>query len=394
MTNKYKLRIDGKDVKRFIKNLISKKIELYDILIKDGYAYITVEEDGYQEIKKIKTSYKIKVVEEYGPIKLQHFGRKYFVFFMFLILGIILLEVLSNIIFSIEVKHAKSDIRQLVLNDLKEYGIEKYRFKVSFKEKEKIISKILSKEVDRLEWLEIETIGTKYVVKVEERVKKEKEKEKKEQHIVAKKNAMILEIQADSGEVVTKKNDYVKKGDILISGFISKDEEIKKKVHAEGIVFGEVWYNVSISLPKTYKEVKIKEEKKKTLEINFLNHNLFLFNFKPFKTYKIKRVKLLENKLLPIDISYSELQKTEEIVKRYDTSKGEKEGIKMAEEKLKRKLSSKDSIISKKVLKKREKNSTIEMDIFFKVKEDITDYESIEDINIEELEGEKDGASQ
>lgn len=34
------------------------------------------------------------------------------------------------------------------------------------------------------------------------------------------------------------------------------------------------------------------------------------------------------------------------------------------------------------------------MDIFFKVKEDITDYESIEDINIEELEGEKDGASQ
>ncbi len=394
MTNKYKLKIEGKDVKRFIKNIISKKIELYDIVIKDGYSFITVEEDGYQEIKKIKTSYKIKVVEEYGPIKIQHLGRKYFVFFVFLILGIILLEVLSNIIFSIEVKHAKSDIRELVLNDLKEYGIEKYHFKVSFQEKEKIISKILSKEVDRLEWLEIEPIGTKYVVKVEERVKKEKEKEKKEQHIVAKKNAMILEIQADSGEVVTKKNDYVKKGDILISGFISKDEEIKKKVHAEGVVFGEVWYNVSISLPKTYKEVQQKKDKKRTLEVKFLNHNLFLFNFKPFKTYKVKRIKLLENNLLPISINYSELQKTEEIIKRYNTSKGEQEGIKMAEEKLKRKLSSKDSIISKKVLKKREKNSTIEMDIFFKVKEDITDYESIEDINIEELEGEKDGTSQ
>ena len=64
MTNKYKLKIEGKDVKRFVKNIISRKIELYDIVIKDGYAYITVEEDGYQEIKKIKTSYKIKVVEE------------------------------------------------------------------------------------------------------------------------------------------------------------------------------------------------------------------------------------------------------------------------------------------------------------------------------------------
>lgn len=394
MTNKYKLKIEGKDVKRLIKNIIAMKIELYDIVMKDGYAYITVEEEGYQAIKKIKTSYKMRVVDEYGPIKLKHLGRKYFIFFMFLILGIILLEVLSSMIFSIEVKHAKSDIRQLVLNDLKEYGIEKYHFKVSFKEKEKIISKILSKEVDRLEWLEIETVGTKYVVKVEERVKKAKEKEKKERHIVAKKNAMILEIQAESGEIVTKKYDYVEKGDVLISGFISKDEEIKKKVHAEGIVFGEVWYNVSISLPKTYKEVKIKNEKKKVLEVNFLNHHFFLFNFKPFNTYKIKRVKLLENKLLPINISYSELTKTEEIVKRYNTSKGEKEGIKMAEEKLLKKLSPKDSIVSKKVLKKKEKDSTIEMDIFFKVKEDITDYESIEDINIEELEGEKDGTSQ
>lgn len=394
MMNKYKLKIEGKDVKRFIKNIISKKVELYDIVIQKGYAYITVEEDGYQEIKKIKTSYKIRVVEEYGPVKLKHIGRKYFVFFMFLILGIILLEFLSSMIFTIEVKHAKSEIRELVLNDLREYGIEKYHLKVNFKEKEKIIRNILQKEVDRLEWLEIETIGTKYVVKVEERVKKKPEKEKKEQHVVAKKNAMILEIQADSGEVVTKKNDYVEKGDILISGFISKEEEIKKKVHAEGIVFGEVWYHVTVSLPKTYKEVKIKKEKKKVLEVNFLNHHLFLFNFKPFQTYKAKRIKLLENPLLPINISYTELQKTEEIQKNYTTSKGEKEGIKMAEEKLLKKLSSKDSIISKKVLKKKEKDSTIEMDIFFKVKEDITDYESIEDINIEELEGEKDGTSQ
>ena len=83
-------------------------------------------------------------------------------------------------------------------------------------------------ETEKIEWLEIDSIGTKYVVKVEERIKNEPIVDNKTQHIVAKKNAMILEIYAESGEIKVKKNDYVEKGDVLISGFITKDEEIKK----------------------------------------------------------------------------------------------------------------------------------------------------------------------
>ena len=44
-------------------------------------------------------------------------------------------------------------------------------------------------------------------------------------------------------------------------------------------------------------------------------------------------------------------------------------------------------------MKKSDKNSKIVIDIFFKVKEDITDTENIENINIEELEGAEDGTS-
>ena len=40
---------------------------------------------------------------------------------------------------------------------------------------------------------------------------------------------MITSIFASSGEVVKKKYDYVKKGDILISGFIYNKELIKEK---------------------------------------------------------------------------------------------------------------------------------------------------------------------
>ena len=54
----------------------------------------------------------------------------------------------------------------------------------------------------------------------------------------------------------------------------------------------------------------------------------------------------------------------------------------------------KDTIIYKKVLKKAEKKSRIEVEVFFKVKEEITEKESIENINLEELkEGVNDGAN-
>lgn len=390
MTNKYKLLIVGKNPKRFLDNLISLKISLYDVKLTDKELTIVVDLDDYDKILKLKTSYKIKIIDYYGLVKYKGILKKYNVFFICLIIGLVLIKVLSSIIFDIDIEHPKSEIRELVLADLEEFGISKYHFKVSYDEKEKIIKKILHKETDRLEWLEIDSIGTKYVVKVEERIKNDPKIDNTFQHIVAKKDAMILQIQASSGEIKVSKNDYVKKGDILISGFITKDEEIKKKVKAVGTVYGEVWYQAEITLPKVYKEIKYTKNSKKRFQVKFLSHDFLLFDFKPYKTYESSNITLLENRLLPMSFNYSKVKETKEITKRYTGTKGEKEALKLAEKNLKKKLSVNDSIISKKVLKKTEKDSKIIVDIFFKVKEDITDTVNIDNIDITKQEGVKD----
>lgn len=393
MNNQYRLKILGKNPKRFIGYLIKEKISLYDVEINRKDAIILVDEDDYHKIMKMKTSYKVVVVGEYGLVRYRNFIKRYSVFFICVFFGILLVKVLSSIVFDIDVEHSKSEIREMVLNDLKEFGIEKYHFKVSYEEKEKIIKKILKKETEKIEWLEIDSVGTKYIVKVEERIKNEPIVDNKTQHIVAKKNAMILEIYAESGEIQVKKNDYVEKGDVLISGFITKDEEIKKKVKAVGTVYGEVWYQVEINLPKLYKEVKYTKDKKKKIEVNFLSHNFLLFDFNPYKTYETESKTILKNKLLPISINYATIKETKETVKRYIGKEGEKEAIKLAEEKLKKKLGVNDTIISKKILKKKEKDSKIVIDIFFKVKEDITDTKNIDDIDIKNIVGDKNGAN-
>ena len=216
----------------------------------------------------------------------------------------------------------------------------------------------------------------------------------KSQNIVASKDAMILSINATKGEVVKKKYDYVKKGEVLISGFIKRDDKVVSKTKADGEVFGEVWYKVDVDLPKKYHIINKTGKSKKKIELQFLNNSIFLFDFSDkYKTYSLKRNSLIRSTLLPIGINYTTIYETEEINKKYSYSNASKDALEIANNKLKNKIGKNGSVISKKVLKKTEKNSRIIVEVFFKVKEDIRDIEDIENIKIEDIEGDKDESS-
>lgn len=381
MIRRYKLVISGRNPEYFLKKLIAKKVGIYDLKVEKGKLYIVVDSDGLDKIKGIKTSYKFKVINSYGIAKLEYLAKKYFVFFACCLFGVAVNIFLSNIIFDVEVVHSNSNIREMVYNDLKNEGISKFKFKVSYDKKEKIVQHILDKETDDIEWLEIEEVGTKYVVRVEQRKKNKIEEECREQNIVAKKDAMLLEIEAFSGEVVKKKLDYVKRGDVIISGFIHNKEDVVTYKCALGRVFGEVWYRVELELPKIYKEEIVTGRQKGQIEIQFLNKLYTLFN--NYKTYQRKVTPILSSNLLPISLNYSKYLETKVNVEKYTIDNVDEKAYELAILKLKNKLGKEDVILSKKVLKKIEKESKIVVEVFIKVKEDITD---ISEIIIEDQE--------
>lgn len=63
----------------------------------------------------------------------------------------------------------------------------------------------------------------------------------------------------------------------------------------------------------------------------------------------------------------------------------DEEAIKLATKKIEKQLKKDDEIISKKVLKKNDFHSKIKVEVFFKIKEDITTYQDISKLNIEEM---------
>lgn len=377
MTNRYRIKITGKDPKYFLRHLIVKKIKLYNIIEDHDGISLTVDEVDYAKILKMKTSYNIKIINRFGVAKLRYLLLKYKYILSFLFLTLGLMIILSHFIFFIDVIHSKEEIRELVENDLKEFGISKYRFRVSYAKKEEIRNKILEKEKDKIEWLEIDRIGTRYIVNVEERLIKDNKVDNEVRDIVAKKDAMILNIEAETGEIVRKKYEYVRKGDTIVSGTIKNKENEVSKVKAEGKVYGEVWYSVTVELPKKYYEEKKTGKTSKALTLRIANKKISVPFSKDNKSYISEDSPILENNLIPIRLVLETKHEIEIIDKEYNMDNSSSEAIKLATKKLEDHLDEQSMILSKKVLKKTLKNSKIIVEIFFKVRENITDYKKI-----------------
>ena len=383
--SKIVLRITGKNNERFIRKLSSNHIELLSIKYpKRNMIDIIIYKDDYEKVVKLKSIYEIDIVDASGLIKIKNVFKINKILILFLIVGISLLLLLTNTIFKVEVVHTSSEVRTLLTNELKSYGMDVYALKKNFREIEKIKKQILDKYPDKIEWLEIETVGVKYVVRVELREIINPEENNTTRNVVAKKDALIKKVTAKSGMIVKGVNSYVKKGDIIISGNITLNEENKGVVDAEGKVYGEVWYTTTVEYPFNYYEERLTGKSKNVISFKFLNKSFDLFS--TFKNKKITSEVIIENKLLPIKLVK---EKQEELII-VDQVLTEEEAIdkaiELASNKMKNDLEGEEYIIDNKVLKVNIKENKVVLDVFFIIYEDITDYSEIVPEIIEEEE--------
>lgn len=378
----YIIKIEGRRPNSLLSLLIILKIPFIKKKETKDYLILEIEEEYFQKIKKLAPTYEITILKRTGKAYLIHLYKTKKIFLYSIIFAFLVIILLTNIIFSVRVVETDKEIKDMILTDLRENGITRFRFKVSYKRKEAIREKILEKEKDYLEWLEIEEVGTMYQVKVIRRINNPKEEDLKPRSIVAKKKGRITRIEADYGEVTTKKNDVVDKGDTLISGLIKNKEEIKTKVAARGKVYAEVWYQVNLNLPTIYQEEIKTGNKKNTLEIIFLDKNIFISELFKYNNSISKETVLYNNPLIPFRISFTKKEEIKLKQVAYQEDKTLKKIKKLAVDKLKQRIGNDIKILAINVLKKKASADKIEVELFFKVEEDITSYESLENIDI------------
>lgn len=377
MKNIIILNIKGKNVYNFIQKLHKNNIDLLKILYNNSKDItIHINYSDYGNVMKLKSIYEINIVNEIGLIKTKKIIKRSSIFLIMILIGLGFLIFLSNIIFKVEIVHNEAKIRELIKNELKNYGIAEKKLIKNFNEIEEIKKSIQNKYKDLIEWIEIERIGTKYIVRLQLRKIVPKEDIVSNRHIVSKKDAIVKQINAIEGEIVTSINSYVKKGSILISGDIKLYEDVKKIVSAKGSVYGEVWYQVNSEYPFIYYEKQETNKKKKNYLFNFFNKKYSLLNNYSNSTFK--NIKTIQNLFLPISFSIVEEREVNIIEEVNTIDEAKDKAILKAKEKIEEQLNNNEYIINYKLLSTNIKESKIECVIFFTVYEDITDYVEIE----------------
>ena len=355
------VNIKCKNKERLLNKIYSLNIDVLSLEV-INYKEVNVEiyECDLPKIRKISILNKVTILNYKGLKRVKkkfHFYKYYIISIIF---GFFVLIILTNIIFNIEVSHTSSKLKELIYSEL-----------------EKVKSKILEDNKDKIEWLEIERVGTEYIIKVEERKINNIKSDDKYQDIVSTKDAVIKKIVAVSGEVVREVNEYVSKGDTIISGSVYLNGELKGLTKADGIVYGEVWYKLSIEYPKV--DI-VKEEtgnKKEVLSINFLNKSIRLFEGKKYESSIVKKNYLFKNNILPISISKDKMYELKVISGIYTDGEALLNARKYSRRKIEETLKENEYIISDKVLNYRVNSNTIYMDVFYKVYSNITGIKEI-----------------
>ena len=228
MNNYLIIKVTGKNIYKFIFKCKTNNINLFSIKkIDNNSLIIKIKYEAYAKLLKIKSIYKLEVQNKVGLIKLIELINNYKYITISFIFGIILLVVLSNTIFSVNIVSDNNVLNKKIKKELEFYNIKKYSFAKSYDEVDEIKEKILKKYKDSIEWIEINRNGTSYSVQIVERKIKKNKQSIDATNIVARKSGVVKKIFVINGNKIINENEYVNKGDIIISGLIKANDEVK-----------------------------------------------------------------------------------------------------------------------------------------------------------------------
>lgn len=359
------------ELNRFIKKCIDNNINLYNISYKKNKMVVLIDVKDYLKIKRLNYYSKIRVVKYDGMLNIKKIIKDNMFYISVVFLSFIWMNLLTNYIVDIEIIHSNSGIRRLLKEELDKNNVKGFSLAYSFEELDNITKKILADNKNNLEWVSIKKDGMKYIVRAEERIIKSEEVSDKPRDIVASKDAYITKVISSKGNVLVRQGEYVKKGTVLISGKITLYEDVKGVTSASGSVYGNVWYESAVEIPKEISSERLTGKKRYNLNVG--NKILLRNKYQNFRQKNIKEIKIFGLKIK----FYREEEV--EIIK---TKTDDEYALKRLKEEFDKKLNGKGVIIYQKVLKKEENNSTIKYRVFIITNELINAYSYFEDSDI------------
>jgi similar to stage IV sporulation protein len=372
-----RIKVVGSYTELFINRCIEYNIPIWDISRVDNE---TILLSLYTtDIKRIRphlkrTRCKIRINERKGfpfIFKKIVYSRG---FLSGIISCILLILILSNMVWSITVNGATPEVEHKLKQVAEELGVKKGAFIFQLPSNQELQQE-MTESLEEITWVGVKRSGSTYHFEVVQKQLPEKQPALNPRHIVADKKAIITKIYVEEGQVQVKENDYVKPGQLLISGFIGKEEK-SELVPARGEVYGKTWYvtNVSIPLKSTFETNTGERETK--YSIGFFGFHLPIWGFsKPeFSRYETM---LSETNLrflkweIPLSFQTKELLETKEVTRGYTEKEALQAASQVSREDIISKTSEKAEIKEEKILHHEVENGKVNVKIHYEIIEEI-----------------------
>lgn len=277
LRNYITISVSGGFIERFINLCGRENVYLWDTAYRDGGFTAKIYCRDFKRLPGIrrKSGVKIKTVKKYGLHFFVRENRKRKILAAGIVASLLLMLVMNNFVWSIDVTGAKEVGKKEIAEILEESGLKYGTFAPSFDES-KAGRDAVNLSDGKILWLAINIKGSKATVEVRDYISPEEEAEDKAPcNIVADFDGIILSSYVHRGVQIAHSGAAVKKGDLLISG-ISENENGAEYFSADGEITAMHKQSLEISFPdKT--EVHLFNELKHCYIVKLFGINIPLY---------------------------------------------------------------------------------------------------------------------
>lgn len=197
------------------------------------------------------------IVRKYHLTLIKSIGILYYLLLLFYrklstigVISFVLTILLCNqFIFRVEIIGNNPNTTKLVNDVLSENHIDIGDRKRTFAQLNDVYDDMKERFKGKIDYLNIYQEGSVLFIKYTNNVSAKKIK-KNFENIYASKDGVIQEIDVSSGNIVVKLNQYVKKGDLLVSNTITSTSEVDKIVETEGVIKAYTYIDYQASIDK------------------------------------------------------------------------------------------------------------------------------------------------
>jgi len=317
--NRVRIKLEGVNIKRLVKNIIKNDIEIYDFTqINYKNIEFTIKSKKLKLLKPLLNDYRYNIINYYGLSYLKKFTYLHLGLVIGLILFFSSLFLNFNYLSKIVINGTERIDNNKIISFLSQKDIKSNSFFTSV-DAEKLETE-LENHFSDISFISVIKKGTNIIINIKEKLYADEILET--QNIIAKCDGQITKLDIKQGSSRVKVGDSVKAGDILVEGIMINDGvSVNCKAIAE--ITMKVWYKDSYSfenetvervrtgkyIENSYYKIFNKTQPIKVKEISFKKYDM-----------QVKERYLFENNLLPIRIYKEKFYEIQENVKKNDFS--------------------------------------------------------------------------